>query len=173
MSRVQRRWEDYAKAVMQEQDPEKLTYFIRQLNLALDGDEKLAFPPTRRKSDAAAQRRFRAKDKQAHPELGRLDTAIAVLPELGGPAQTGQPLEPRPVASLPHAGDMVLSTKESITCRVDLLRTEVADIHRSNEDHLHLKRTERARQRHIQRRGRLGQIIEELEALRNRTIQLR
>jgi hypothetical protein len=70
---------------MQEQDPEKLTYFIRQLNLALDRAEILAFPPTRRKSDAAAQTRFRAKDKQAHPELGRLDTAIAVLPELEGP----------------------------------------------------------------------------------------
>jgi hypothetical protein len=53
VSQVQRRWEDYAKAVMQEQDPEKLTYFTRQLNLALDGDEKPAFPPTRRKSDAA------------------------------------------------------------------------------------------------------------------------
>ena len=158
---------------MQERDPEKLTYFVRQLNLALDWDEKPAFPPTRRKSDAAAQRRFRAKDKQAHPELGRLDTAIAVLPELQGPAQTGQPLEPRPVASLPSAGDMVLSTKESITCRVDLLRTEVADIHRSNEEYLQLRHTQPEQQRHTQRRSRLRQIIGELEALRNRTMQLR
>jgi hypothetical protein len=51
MSRVTRRWEDYAKAVMQEQDPEKLGYFVRQLNLALNGNERLAFPPMRRKSD--------------------------------------------------------------------------------------------------------------------------
>jgi len=68
---------------------------------------------------------------------------------------------------------MVLSREESITGRVDILRTEVADIHRWNEEHSQVKHTQHARQRHIQRRGRLGQIIEELEALRNRTIQLR
>ena len=51
MSRVTRRWEDYAKAVMQEQDHEKLGYFVRRLNLALNSKEKLAFPPLRRKSD--------------------------------------------------------------------------------------------------------------------------
>jgi len=173
VSRVQRRWEDYARAVMQEQDPEKLTYFTRQLNLALDVDEKLAFPPTRRKSDTAAKTRFRAKDGETHPELDLLDTAIAVPLELEGPAETGQLLEPRPVASLPSAGDMALSREESITGRVDLLRTEVADIHRWNEEYLQLKPTQHAQQGHIQRRGRLGQIIAELEALRNRTIQLR
>jgi len=55
MSRVTRRWEDYAKAVMQEQDPEKLGYLVRQLHLALSGNEE-SFPPMRRKSDMGSNK---------------------------------------------------------------------------------------------------------------------
>ena len=173
MSRLTRRWEDYAKAVMQEQDPEKLGYFVRQLNLALNENEKLALPPMRRKSD-------RCRSDKIHGE-GRTNPSRTMLsehdefaqpPELA-PDETGQVLEPGPVASLPYAGDTLLNRKESIMGRVVRLRLEVADIRRSNKEYLQLRPNQSAENGQSQRRSRLKQIIADLEGLRNRTVQLR
>lgn len=125
VSRVPRGWEDYAKAVMHEQDPEKLTHFIRQLNLALDADERLAFPAIHWESERAAQIGFKEQDGLTPQDVRRLDTGIAALPGREGRDETGELLEPRRIASLPHAGDRVLSREESITCHVAWLRTEV------------------------------------------------
>lgn len=170
MSRITRRWEDYAKAVMQEQDPEKLGYFLRQLNLALSGNQKLALPPMRRKSDTG---RSNDMGGEGWTDPSRsMPSGFALLPD-AGPTETGQPLEPKPAASLPCVADTVLCKKESIMGRVDRLRIEVADIRESNQEHLQLKANQSSENGHFQRRFRLKQIVAELEGLRNRTMQLR
>jgi hypothetical protein len=173
MSRVTRRWEDYAKAVMQEQDPEKLGYFVRRLNLALNSNEKLAFPPLRRKSDTGRPDEIRGegwREQSRRMPSGYGEFALHSDP---GSAETGQPLVPEPVPGLPHSVDTVPGRKESITGRIDRLRIEVADIRRSNKEYLQLSPDQFTENGHSQRRFRLKQIIEELEGLRNRTIQLR
>jgi len=173
MSRVTRRWEDYAKAVMQEQDHEKLGYLLRQLNLALNGNENLAFPPTRRKSDTGRSDKFHGQEgTDPSRSMPSACGQLGQLPE-AGPAEIGQPLEPEPIASLPCVADTVHCGKESITGRVDRLRIEVADIRRSNKEYLQLKPNQPAENSHFQRRFRLKQIVEELDGLRNRTMQLR
>jgi hypothetical protein len=173
MSRVTRRWEDYAKAVMQEQDHEKLGYLLRQLNLALNGNQKPAFPPMRRKTDTGSSDEFHG-ERGTDPTRGMPSAydPLALLPE-AGPAETGQQLEPEPIVSLPCVADTVPCGKESITGRVDRLRIEVADIRQSNKEYLQLKPNQSTENGHFQRRFRLKQIVAELEGLRNRTMQLR
>lgn len=173
MSRVTRRWEDYAKAVMQERDPEKLGYFVRQLNFALNGNETLAFPPMRRKSDTGRSDKIHGEGWTDPSRITPSGYGKFALPPELVPTKTGQLLEPGPVASLPYAGDTELSRKESITDRVYRLRIEVADIRRSNKEYLQVRPTQSTGNRHSQRRARLKHIIAELQGLRNRTMQLR
>ena len=158
---------------MQEQDNEKLGYFLRQLDLALDDNEKSTFPPMRRKSDLG-------RLDESHGEGGTNPSRsmpsgpceFALLPELS-PAERGQSLEPEPVVSLPYGTETDLFAKESITGQVDRLRIEVADIRQSNKKYLQIKSNQSAENGRSQRRFRLKQIIAELEGLRNRTVQLR
>jgi len=66
---------------------------------------------------------------------------------------------------------MILDREESIRHRVTLLRAEVAEIHRSNEEYSQVRHTISAQQVHVQRRGRLEEIVAELKGLCDRTIQ--
>jgi hypothetical protein len=72
---------------------------------------------------------------------------------------------------LGYAGDMLLNGREAILSRVHLLKAEISDIQRLNEQYAQQRRTLPAQQNHAQRRGRLEQIVEELKALTNRKIQ--
>ena len=72
---------------------------------------------------------------------------------------------------LGYARDMLLNGREAILNRVQLLKTEISDIQRLNEQYAQQRRTLPAQQNHAQRRGRLEQIVEELRALTNRKIQ--
>lgn len=173
MSRVTRRWEDYAKAVMQEQNPEKLGYFLRQLNLALNGNEKSALPPMRRKSDPGRLDESHGEggtEPSRNMPSGSCEVAPPAEPSS---AETGQPLEPNPVVSLSYTADTALRGKESITGQVDRLRIELAHIRQANQEYLQLKPKQSTENGHFQRRFRLNQIVAELEGLRNRTVQLR
>jgi hypothetical protein len=75
------------------------------------------------------------------------------------------------VPELGYAGYMLLNGREAILNRVQLLKAEVSDIQRLNEQYSQQRRTLPAQQNHAQRRGRLEQIVEELKALTNRKIQ--
>jgi hypothetical protein len=66
---------------------------------------------------------------------------------------------------------MLLNGREAILTRVHLLKAEISDIQRLNEQYAQARRTLPAQQNHAQRRGRLEQIVEELKALTNRKIQ--
>jgi hypothetical protein len=66
---------------------------------------------------------------------------------------------------------MLLNGREAILNRVQLLKTEISDIQRLNEQYSQQRRTLPAQQNHAQRRDRLEQIVEELRALTNRKIQ--
>jgi len=72
---------------------------------------------------------------------------------------------------LGYASGMLLNGREAILSRVHLLKEEVSDIQRLNEQYAQQRRTLPAQQNHAQRRGRLEQIVEELKALTNRKIQ--
>ena len=75
------------------------------------------------------------------------------------------------VQELGYARDMLLNGREAILSRVHLLKAEISDIQRLNEQYAQQRRTLPAQQNHAQRRGRLEQIVEELKALTNRKIQ--
>jgi hypothetical protein len=75
------------------------------------------------------------------------------------------------VRKLGYARDMLLNGREAILSRVHLLKAEISDIQRLNEQYSQQRRTLPAQQNHAQRRGRLEQIVEELKALTNRKIQ--
>lgn len=75
------------------------------------------------------------------------------------------------VRKLGYARDMLLNGREAILSRVHLLKAEISDIQRLNEQYAQQRRTLPAQQNHAQRRGRLEQIVEELKALTNRKIQ--
>jgi hypothetical protein len=75
------------------------------------------------------------------------------------------------VHELGYAKDMLLNGREAILSRVHLLKAEISDIQRLNEQYTQQRRTLPAQQNHAQRRGRLEQIVEELKALTNRKIQ--
>jgi len=75
------------------------------------------------------------------------------------------------VRELGYARDMLLNGREAILSRVHLLKAEISDIQRLNEQYAQQRRTLPAQQNHAQRRGRLEQIVEELKALTNRKIQ--
>jgi hypothetical protein len=66
---------------------------------------------------------------------------------------------------------MLLNGREAILNRVQILKTEISDIQRLNDEYAQQRRTLPAQQNHAQRRGRLEQIVEELRALTNRKIQ--
>ena len=72
---------------------------------------------------------------------------------------------------LRYAEYMLLNGREAILNRVLLLKAEISDIQRLNEQYSQQRRTLPAQQNHAQRRGRLEQIVEELKALNNRKIQ--
>ena len=72
---------------------------------------------------------------------------------------------------LGYARGMLLNGREAILSRVHLLKAEISDIQRLNEQYTQQRRTLPAQQNHAQRRGRLEQIVEELKALTNRKIQ--
>ena len=72
---------------------------------------------------------------------------------------------------LRYAKDMLTNGREAILSRVHLLKAEISDIQRLNEEYAQQRRTLPAQQNHAQRRGRLEQIVEELKALTNRKIQ--
>jgi hypothetical protein len=72
---------------------------------------------------------------------------------------------------LGYAKYMLLNGREAILNRVQLLKAEISDIQRLNEQYSQARRTLPAQQNHAQRRGRLEQIVEELKALTNRKIQ--
>ena len=72
---------------------------------------------------------------------------------------------------LAYARGMLLNGREAILSRVHLLKAEISDIQRLNEQYSQQRRTLPAQQNHAQRRGRLEQIVEELKALTNRKIQ--
>ena len=72
---------------------------------------------------------------------------------------------------LAYANTMLLNGREAILSRVHLLKEEISDIQRLNEQYAQQRRTLPAQQNHAQRRGRLEQIVEELKALTNRKIQ--
>ncbi len=72
---------------------------------------------------------------------------------------------------LGYARYMLLNGREAILSRVHLLKAEISDIQRLNEQYSQQRRTLPAQQNHAQRRGRLEQIVEELKALTNRKIQ--
>lgn len=72
---------------------------------------------------------------------------------------------------LAYARNMLLNGREAILNRVHLLKAEISDIQRLNEQYSQQRRTLPAQQNHAQRRGRLEQIVEELKALTNRKIQ--
>ena len=86
----------------------------------------------------------------------------------------GNASNPRPDADsrkIGYASDMLLNGREAILSRVHLLKAEISDIQRLNEQYSQQRRTLPAQQNHAQRRGRLEQIVEELKALTNRKIQ--
>lgn len=66
-----------------------------------------------------------------------------------------------------YTGDMLLATEQSIRQRVNLLRAEIAEISRLNEEYAHISHTMPARENHIERRNRLQQIVAELKSLSN------
>ena len=72
---------------------------------------------------------------------------------------------------LEYASDMLLNGREAILTRVHLLKAEISDIQRLNEQYSQQRRTLPAQQNHAQRRGRLEKIVEEQKALTNRKIQ--
>src|SRR5579859_2900032 len=83
-------------------------------------------------------------------------------------------ITPQSRADLEKVGypkDMLLNGREAILSRVHLLKAEISDIQRLNEQYTQQRRTLPAQQNHAQRRGRLEQIVEELKALTNRKIQ--
>jgi hypothetical protein len=75
------------------------------------------------------------------------------------------------VRELGYANYMLLNGREAILNRVQVLKAEISDIQRLNEQYAQQRRTLPAQQNHAQRRGRLEQIVEELKALTNRKIQ--
>jgi hypothetical protein len=75
------------------------------------------------------------------------------------------------IPELGYSGYMLLNGREAILSRVHLLKAEISDIQRLNEQYTQQRRTLPAQQNHAQRRGRLEQIVEELKALTNRKIQ--
>jgi len=58
----------------------------------------------------------------------------------------------------------------SIRKRVNLLREEIAEISRLNQEYSHIIHTQAARQTHRERRDRLERILIELKSLSARTI---
>ena len=72
---------------------------------------------------------------------------------------------------LAYASPMLTNGKEAILGRVQVLKAEVTDIRRLNDEYSQQRRTLPAQQNHAQRRIRLEQIVEELKALSDRTIQ--
>jgi hypothetical protein len=75
------------------------------------------------------------------------------------------------IPELGYSCYMLLNGREAILTRVHLLKAEISDIQRLNEQYTQQRRTLPAQQNHAQRRGRLEQIVEELKALTNRKIQ--
>jgi hypothetical protein len=60
---------------------------------------------------------------------------------------------------------MLLATEQSIRQRVNMLRAEIADISRLNEEYPHISHTLPVRKIHTERLDRLEQIVMELKSL--------
>ena len=63
---------------------------------------------------------------------------------------------------------MLLELEESIRERISILRAEIAEIARSNDEYLHISHTLPAQKSHTERRARLEEIIAELKSLSSR-----
>jgi hypothetical protein len=66
-----------------------------------------------------------------------------------------------------YTRDMLLATEQSIRQRINMLRAEIAEISRLNEEYPHISHTLPARETHTERRNRLEQIVVELKSLSN------
>jgi len=64
----------------------------------------------------------------------------------------------------------MVASEQSIRQRVNLLREEIAEISRLNEEYFHITHTQAAQNTHRERRDRLEQILIELKSLSTRTI---
>jgi hypothetical protein len=66
-----------------------------------------------------------------------------------------------------YTGDMLLATEQSIRQRINMLRAEITEISRLNEEYPYISHSMLARENHIERRNRLQQIVAELKSLSN------
>jgi hypothetical protein len=62
---------------------------------------------------------------------------------------------------------MSVATEQSIRERVNLLRAEIAEISRLNEEYRHISHTLPTQETHTERRNRLERIVAELNSLSN------
>jgi len=66
----------------------------------------------------------------------------------------------------------MVALEQTIRRRVNLLREEIAEISRLNEEYSHIIHTQAAQQTHRERRDRLEGILIELKSLSTRTINV-